>query len=152
MALGIMLIPSQSLAISYTNESYDYSALLALHRYLSLLHPSYAGPVPSSDLEMDMLDPETHDIPNPWHANQRLTESYLALARDQITAGVVDADVQVGLGVLYYQTGEFERARDCWVAALGVRPTVSCAFCLVRSLLNRVAGLSTLEPTWSDTR
>ncbi|KAJ9091162.1 hypothetical protein QFC20_007720 [Naganishia adeliensis] len=112
-----------SLAISYTNESYDYSALLALHRYLSLLHPSYAGPVPSSDLEVDMLDPETHDIPNPWHANQRLTESYLALARDQITAGVVDADVQVGLGVLYYQTGEFERARDCWVAALGVRPT-----------------------------
>ncbi|KAI5449872.1 Peroxisomal membrane signal receptor PTS1 [Naganishia albida] len=112
-----------SLAISYTNESYDYSALLALHRYLSLLHPSYAGPVPSSDLDMDMLDPETHDIPNPWHANQRLTESYLALARDQITAGVVDADVQVGLGVLYYQTGEFERARDCWVAALGVRPT-----------------------------
>ncbi|GHJ89060.1 hypothetical protein NliqN6_5462 [Naganishia liquefaciens] len=111
-----------SLAISYTNESYDYSALLALHRYLALLHPSYAGPVPSSDIDIDTLDPETNDIPNPWQANQRLTESYLALARDQITAGVVDADVQVGLGVLYYQTGEFERARDCWVAALGVRP------------------------------
>ena len=114
----------QSLAISYTNESYDYSALLALHRYLALLHPSYAGPVPSSDIDVDILDPETNDIPNPWQANQRLTESYLALARDQITAGVVDADVQVGLGVLYYQTGEFERARDCWVAALGVRPMV----------------------------
>ncbi|KAJ9102014.1 hypothetical protein QFC19_004939 [Naganishia cerealis] len=112
-----------SLAISYTNESYDYSALLALHRYLSLLHPSYAGPVPSSDLDLDMQDPDTANIPNPWRANQRLTDSFLALARDQITAGVVDADVQVGLGVLYYQTGEFERARDCWVAALGVRPT-----------------------------
>ncbi|KAJ9111768.1 hypothetical protein QFC22_006427 [Naganishia vaughanmartiniae] len=112
-----------SLAISYTNESYDFSALLALHRYLSLLHPSYAGPVPSSDLDLDMLDEESGTIPNPWRANQRLTDSFLALARDQITAGVVDADVQVGLGVLYYQTGEFERARDCWVAALGVRPT-----------------------------
>jgi peroxin-5 len=72
-----------------------------------------------------MLDEESGTIPNPWRANQRLTDSFLALARDQITAGVVDADVQVGLGVLYYQTGEFERARDCWVAALGVRPTVS---------------------------
>jgi peroxin-5 len=60
-----------------------------------------------------MLDEESGTIPNPWRANQRLTDSFLALARDQITAGVVDADVQVGLGVLYYQTGEFERARDC---------------------------------------
>jgi tetratricopeptide (TPR) repeat protein len=100
---------------------------------------------------MDMMDPETHDIPNPWQANQRLTESYLALARDQITAGVVDADVQVGLGVLYYQTGEFERARDCWVAALGVRPTVSCATPL-KNFAEPVAGLSTLESTRSDAR
>jgi hypothetical protein len=62
---------------------------------------------------------------NPWSANLGLTNSYLTLARDQHQAGVVDADIQVGLGVLYYQTGEFEKARDCWVAALGVRPNVS---------------------------
>lgn len=113
---------SQSLAISYTNESYDQSALLSLHRCLSLLHPSYAGAVPSAG--PDLAD-ENGAIPNPWAANQALTESYLALARDQHAEGKVDADVQVGLGVLYYQTGEFERARDCWVAALGVRPNVS---------------------------
>lgn len=62
---------------------------------------------------------------NPWQANQGITESFLALARDQHARGEVDAEVQVGLGVLYYQTGEYERARDCWVAALGVRPNVS---------------------------
>lgn len=47
------------------------------------------------------------------------------LARDQHQAGIVDADIQMALGVLFYQTGEFERARDCWVSALSVRPNVS---------------------------
>lgn len=118
----------QALAISYTNESYDHSALLSLHRYLTLLHPTYAGPVPSTD-DGDLAD-EAGAIPNPWGANQRLTESFLSLARDQNRAGVVDADTQVGLGVLFYQTGEFDKARDCWVAALGVRPSVSREGCV----------------------
>lgn len=53
----------------------------------------------------------------------------------------MDADVQVGLGILFYQTGEFERARDCWVAALGVRPNVSGkAISAERSRLEIVVG------------
>lgn len=116
-----------SLAISYTNESYDHSALLALHRYLSLLHPTYAGPTPEEPQNLfigDEID-EEGNIPNPWSANQRLAESFLSLARDQNQKGIVDPDTQVGLGVLFYQMGEFDKARDCWVAALGVRPNVS---------------------------
>lgn len=87
---------------------------------MSLLHPEYAGSVP-----VDPSDSYDADFnPNPWSANQGLTESYLKLARDQNEANIVDADIQVGLGVLFYQTGEFEKARDCWIAALGVRPNV----------------------------
>lgn len=55
-----------------------------------------------------------------------MTEQYLSLARAQYASqGVVDPDVQVGLGTLYYMQGEFGEARSCWVAALGERPDVS---------------------------
>jgi peroxin-5 len=53
--------------------------------------------------------------------------SFLSLAREQYAAhGNVDPNVQVGLGTLYYMMGDYGEARDCWVAALGERPNVSC--------------------------
>ena len=64
---------------------------------------------------------------SPWALHQTLTDSFLALARDQYSSskGTVDPDVQVGLGTAYYMMGEYEEARNCWVAALGERPDVS---------------------------
>lgn len=63
---------------------------------------------------------------SPWALHQTLTDSFLSLARDQYgsSSGVVDPDVQVGLGTAYYMMGEYEEARNCWVAALGERPNV----------------------------
>lgn len=55
-----------------------------------------------------------------------MTDSFLALAREQYQNGEkVDPDVQVGLGTLFYMMGEYDQARDCWVAALKERPEVS---------------------------
>lgn len=104
-----------NLAISYVNESLDLAALTTLHQLLEVLHPENAGPVPSRS--------EFISSDNPWALHKRIADQYLALARDQYAKmGHVDADVQVGLGTLYYMQGEYGEARSCWVAALGERP------------------------------
>ncbi|WVQ80474.1 hypothetical protein IAT38_002579 [Cryptococcus sp. DSM 104549] len=106
-----------NLAISYVNETLDLAALTTLHSFLSLLHPTHAGPAPSVDSSL------LSDSPSPWALHQQMTDSFLALAREQYQkAGVVDPDVQVGLGTLFYMMGEYGQARDCWVAALKERP------------------------------
>lgn len=57
-----------------------------------------------------------------WVSKDTVMEAFLSVARDQHKGNVVDADVQVGLGVLFYTNQEYDRARDCFYAALSVRP------------------------------
>lgn len=60
-----------------------------------------------------------------WHSHERVTEAFLGLAREQYARGEMDPDVQIALGVLFYASSEFDRAKDCFEAALTVRPKVS---------------------------
>ncbi len=62
---------------------------------------------------------------SPWASHDRVKDALLAIARHQHQSGVVDPDVQTALGVLFYTNGEFEHSKDCFEAALGVKPNVS---------------------------
>jgi peroxin-5 len=97
-----------SLAVSYTNESYDHAAYQSLERWILQKYPALVPPEPSE---------------NPFDLHGRVTEMFLAAAR-AAPEDTMDADVQVGLGVLFYGSSEYEKAVDCFVSALKGRPGV----------------------------
>ncbi|KAG2174115.1 hypothetical protein INT43_004135 [Umbelopsis isabellina] len=96
-----------SLAVSYTNESYDHAAYSTLERWITQKYPDLIHPMPQSD--------------NPFDLHGRVTDMFLSAAR-AAPEDSMDADVQVGLGVLFYGSSEFEKAVDCFVSALKGRP------------------------------
>ncbi|KAI5479203.1 peroxisomal biogenesis factor 5 [Pseudohyphozyma bogoriensis] len=106
-----------SLAVAYVNEGQELRALATLERWLSLAYP-------------EITSPEIASV-GPWDQSNRIINLFLEAARGGPSARVagqvaeaapVDPDVQVGLGVLFYSNSEYERARDCFEAALSVRP------------------------------
>lgn len=66
-----------------------------------------------------------------WHLHDIVTDAFLAVARQQHLQGIMDPDVQIGLGVLFYTNSEFDKAKDCFASALTARPKVRtvCSLC-----------------------
>ena len=123
---------SQSLAIAFTNESLERGAHTMLLRWLDARFPD-AG-IPASAWQSLQL--------SAWHSQEQVTEAYLKVAREQYSRGEVDPDVQIGLGVLFYTSSEYDRAKDCFEAALSMRPKVRVVFVSSSSvpLCRRCAG------------
>ncbi|KII92734.1 hypothetical protein PLICRDRAFT_103768 [Plicaturopsis crispa FD-325 SS-3] len=102
-----------SLAISYTNESFDRASHTMLLRWLQARFPSH--PIPESTIQAVSRN-------SAWDTHDRIQDAYLSLARTQHSQGIMDPDVQIGLGVLFYTNQEYDRAKDCFESALSARP------------------------------
>lgn len=90
-----------------------------LLRWLTERYPSQPIPAGTADAVKNN---------STWDVHGRVTEVFLSLARTQHAQGVLDPEVQIGLGVLFYTNSEFDRAKDCFESALSARPNVSISF------------------------
>lgn len=99
------------LAVSYTNEGYDSTAYRTLERWLSTKYPQLAPATPA-DLSADIGFTERSLL------HQRVTDLFINAAQLSPEPEMMDPDVQVGLGVLFYGAEEYDKAVDCFSAAL----------------------------------
>ncbi|KAJ3724837.1 hypothetical protein C8R42DRAFT_662730 [Lentinula raphanica] len=102
-----------SLAISFTNEAMDRASHVMLLRWLRARFPDFAV----SEETANAISSNSS-----WDTHIKVTDLFLNLARQQHSQGIVDPDVQIGLGVLYYTNGEYALAKDCFESALSQRP------------------------------
>ncbi|CAK7211937.1 Peroxisomal membrane signal receptor PTS1 [Sporothrix bragantina] len=101
----------QALAVSYTNEGYDTTAYRTLERWLSAKYPQVLPPAELSNAaEIGFTDRQ--------QLHERITEKFIQAAQLSPDGEHMDPDVQVGLGVLFYGGEDFDKAVDCFHAAL----------------------------------
>ncbi|KAF2198431.1 TPR-like protein [Delitschia confertaspora ATCC 74209] len=98
------------LAVSYTNEGYDSTAYRTLERWVATKYPSLIKEPLSSDAEMGFTD--RHIL------HTKVTDLFIQAAQLSPSGEQMDPDVQVGLGVLFYGAEEYDKAVDCFGAAL----------------------------------
>ena len=92
------------MAVSYTNEGQVDEAYASLYRWITTRYPEL--PVATSDPSTDQ---HTHLV-------------NIFLHRINSASGEVDADIQIGLGLLFYNIQDYEKTIDCFKAAVAARP------------------------------
>lgn len=102
----------KNLAISYINEGYDMSAYNMLDRWADTKYPGVYN-------REDMTNDQNSQFTEHVNMNGKITKRFLSLVNKM---NVVDADVQLCLGLLFYANDEFDRTIDCFQAALKVNP------------------------------
>lgn len=115
-----------SLAIAYTNESYEKASYTMLSRWLQTHYPQFlSSSTSTSTLPGSSLPGGGGSSLSTWALKESVTDAYMLAARSLHERGINDPDVQIGLGVLLYTGGDYERAADCFGSALQGRPDVS---------------------------
>lgn len=97
------------LAVSYTNDGYDTAAYLSLERWLEAKYPNLVSGIEVTNT-------------NRKEVHQKVTAQFIKAAQLSPHGAEMDADVQVGLGVLFYGDEEYDKAVDCFTAALRTQP------------------------------
>ncbi|EDO47754.1 predicted protein [Nematostella vectensis] len=109
-----------ALAVSLTNESMQSQACKTLKDWLRD-NPRYKDIVPPSDDQAGQRPrPITSSIMTSDMYNE-IRDMYIAAAQ-RAPENDLDANVQVGLGVLFNLSGEYDKAVDCFQAAVIARP------------------------------
>ncbi|XP_063699233.1 peroxisomal targeting signal 1 receptor [Culicoides brevitarsis] len=108
-----------SLAVSYTNESYQNQALKMLVNWLSV-HPKYGHLVPASAKMPDNAASNLTESIAKAPVLREVQEMFLSAVKQNRTE--VDAEVQEALGVLFNLSSEYDKAVDCYKAAVQVNP------------------------------
>ncbi|KAL8293513.1 hypothetical protein RQP46_000214 [Phenoliferia psychrophenolica] len=112
-----------ALAVSYTNENERARAYESIDRWIDSL--ASMGRYPREvDNYRDLFGklPDTSGGQAPRH--EYLTGLLIQMAQSRAgkDGADVDADVQIGLGVLFNTSEEYDKASDCFESALSVRP------------------------------
>jgi peroxin-5 len=100
-----------ALAVSYTNEGYETSAYRTLERWVAVKYPGVGAPPAQSDGEQLGFTGRAE-------LRGKVTEMFIRAAQLSPSGESMDPDVQVGLGVLFYAAEEYDKAIDCFEAAL----------------------------------
>lgn len=101
-----------SLAVSYTNEGYDSMTYHSLERWLSFKYPSIKNP------DSPSLSISQTGFTDRAALHERVIELFIQAAQLSPDGEHMDPDVQVGLGVLFYGAEDYDKAVDCFSAAL----------------------------------
>ncbi|XP_057304441.1 peroxisomal targeting signal 1 receptor-like isoform X2 [Hydractinia symbiolongicarpus] len=111
------LTARMALAVSYTNESLQSQACNALKAWIEH-HPRYFHLLGSSSSSVK----SALFTPSLISSAMFKEIQYLYLAAAQISPqGDIDADIQVGLGVLFNISGEYDKAIDCFRTGVQAR-------------------------------
>uniref|UniRef100_U5EYI5 Peroxisomal targeting signal 1 receptor n=1 Tax=Corethrella appendiculata TaxID=1370023 RepID=U5EYI5_9DIPT len=109
-----------ALAVSYTNESLQSQALKMLVRWLKC-NEKYSNLVPHHLQQL----PESVNTTSLIRGPELIEVQDLFLKAAQQSPSSIDADIQEALGVLFNLSSEYDKAVDCFRAALHQRPNNS---------------------------